>query len=156
MSSDSSVCHHLTNCRFGRMRKKSYFSASITKAKRIRKRGREEEAWCMWAAVKKKREGKKNKKKMIWLYRWMLYPTWQAEIISHYSKFDAPLTRTCRPEGDIHYIYIRYYIHIFLDISRHRTWYLKNIFLFLFTKIFFKVYLEIEEFWFSNCIEHSV
>ena len=67
----------------------------------------------MWAAVKRKkiRRRRKKGKTKRWPQRWMLYPTWQAKIISHYSKFDAPLTRTCRPWGERYtfYLFVAWY-----------------------------------------------
>ena len=77
------------------------------------KRKKRRKVWRMWAAIKeRKKKRREEEEKRRWLRRWMLYPTWQAKIISHYSKFDAPLTRTCRPEGGyLLYLYVILYTY---------------------------------------------
>lgn len=103
------VCRHPPSCRSDRMSEQLLFNIDNKRKKKEPRR--------MWAAVKRERE-----KKRRWLHRWMLYSTWQAKIISHYSKFDAPLTRTCRPRGG-YILYLYVILYIVFSISLYKVWY---------------------------------
>ena len=97
----------------------SCFSTSTTKKERkkvVSRRERKKErkrlvGVCGPPWREKRRRRRKKGKTKRWPQRWMLYPTWQAKIISHYSKFDAPLTRTCRPWGERYtfYLFVAWY-----------------------------------------------